>query len=348
MQGFFLTSSPHRTMSKYILIITRSDDLHADLMEPVLAAKGGKAFRINLDQFPRDYTICQAYLGGQAANRIRHLPSGAELDLADVGSVWSRKPAPFAFLSSDLSVQERAFATQETEQALFGLLYTLDCYWMSHPVRLRGALWKGEQLQRAIAHGFRVPASIVTNSSEQVRAFRQAIGTDMIFKALSTPSLGAADVGEADRTHDGLGTTLVTAEMMDSLDAVDELPCHFQEYIPKQYELRVTIVGDKLFAAKIHSQDDERTAIDSRDMSAEILYEATELAPEVAARCLAFVRSYGLAYSAMDLIVTPQDEYVFLENNPTGQFYYIQQLVPQFDLLGEVADRLISEAACRN
>ncbi|MBB3118352.1 ATP-grasp domain-containing protein [Pseudoduganella violacea] len=334
-------------MAKKVLIVTNSFDLHADLVVPLLTARDCAVFRINLDAFPRDYQICQLFTNNKMSSEIRHLPTGASIDLAEVGAVWTRKPADFAFASEDLSAQERAYAKMETEHALFGLLYTLDCYWMSHPVALRGAMWKGEQLQRAMTMGFRVPASIVTNSPERVRAFKESVQGDLVFKCLSSPMLGAEAVADEDRIATGLATTIVTDEMMESLDAVSEVACHFQEYIHKQYELRVTIIAGRIFAAKLHSQDDPRTAVDSRDMSAEILYEATELPDEVKERCLVFVQSYGLNYSALDLIVTPEGEYVFLENNPSGQFLYVEQLIPEFKMLDAVADRLSQEAACR-
>lgn len=328
-------------MSPQVLIITHSADLHADLAFPLLNARGGQPFRLNLDRFPCDYEICQRYGDGAMHTTIRHTPSGDTVDLARIGAVWNRKPADFNFDSAGLGAQELAFARQETEQALFGVLYTLDCYWMSHPVALRGAQWKGEQLQRAARLGFRVPASLVTNSPEQVRAFRTSLPGPMIFKAMSTPALCADEVAPHERVAYGLPTTLVTDDMMQELDAVRTVPCHFQQYIAKQYELRVTMVGRQVFAARIHTQDDARTAIDSRDMSAPIRYEATRLPPEIEARCLALMDSYGLTYSAMDLIVTPEGEYVFLENNPAGQFYYVQQLIPQFALLDAVADTLL-------
>ena len=332
-------------MSRRVLIITHSADLHADLAFPLLMARGVQPFRLNLDRFPCDYEICQYCSDGAMHTTIRHTPSGETVELAQVGAAWNRKPAAFNFGSAELAAQELAFARQETEQALFGLLYTLDCYWMSHPVALRGAQWKGEQLQRAARLGFQVPATLVTNSPEQVRAFRAGLPGRMVFKAMSTPALCADDVAPDERIAHGLPTTLVTDEMMQELEAVRTVPCHFQQYIAKQYELRVTMIGRKVFAAKIHTQDDVRTAIDSRDMSAPIRYEATRLPPAIEARCLAMMDSYGLTYSAMDLIVTPEDEYVFLENNPAGQFYYVQQLVPQFTLLEAVADTLAEQ--CR-
>jgi len=333
---------------KTILIITNSQDIHADFITPVLSSKQHKPFRINLDQFPRDYKISQSYCERNAKITIEHLPTGHTLDLMQVAAIWSRKPAEFSFLSDDLSPQENIFAKTETDHALFGMLYPLDCYWMSHPLALRGAAWKGEQLSRAEKIGFKIPASLVTNCPDEVRNFKGRLAGDMIFKTLSTPDLASSEVTSEERVADGLPTTIVTDEFMENLDAVREVPCHFQEYIPKQYELRITVIGEHLFAAKIHSQENTKTQIDFRDMSADILFEATQLPEEIERRCLALVKSYGLNYSAMDIIVTPDNDYVFLENNPTGQFLFIEQLIPEYNMLETLADTLIKEVECRS
>lgn len=335
-------------MHKKILIISHSGDLHADLVTAILAERGHAPARINLDAFPRDYQLSQTVHHGQAGARVRLLPDGDWLDLRQVGAVWLRKPAEYAYASADLTAQERAYARLETEQAIFSVLYALDCYWLSPPWALRGAQWKGEQLARAARMGFRVPATVITNVAEDVRALRAAVGGPIIFKAMSTPTLAAEAVEGDDRVSRGIGTTIVDDAMLDSLEAVSELSCQFQEYIAKQYELRVTVIGKRLFAARLYSQDDARTAVDSRDMSAPIRYEACTLPDEIQRRCLDFVHSYGLEYGALDLIVTPEDEYVFLENNPVGQFLYVQQLVPTLPLLESVADTLIEGALCRS
>ncbi len=335
-------------MHKQILIVSHSGDLHADLVASILADRGHAPMRIDLDAFPRDYQLCQRLLGGQASARLRRLPDGDWLDLRQVGAVWLRKAAEYAYASGDLTQQERAYARLETEQAIFSVLYTLDCYWLSHPLALRSAQWKGEQLERAARMGFRVPATLISNVPDDVRAFRAAVGGPIIFKSMSTPTLAAETVEDADRVSGGIGTTVVDDAMLDSLDAVSELSCQFQEYIAKQYELRITVIGKQLFAARLYSQDDARTAIDSRDMSAPIRYEAATLPDEIHQRCLAFVHSYGLEYGALDLIVTPEGEYVFLENNPVGQFLYVQQLLPALPLLESVADKLIEGALCHS
>ena len=83
-------------------------------------------------------------------------------------------------------------------------------------------------------------------------------------------------------------------------------------------------------------------------MSAEITYQAIELPEDIKKKCLAFVGSYGLNFSALDIIVTPENQYVFLENNPNGQFLYIEQLVPELQMLETIADTLIRETECRS
>lgn len=331
-------------MTKRLLTITCQSDVHADLVGQRLEARGERMFRLNLDEFPEHFALALELAYGSWHGSLIHLPTGEVLDLSDIGAVWMRKKADYSFLSKQMAPQERAYADAETRHLLLGLLYALDCYWMSHPLALRGAGWKGEQLQRAARMGFAVPPSLATNRRGSVDAF-MAAHEDIVFKPLSSPTLAAEAVGPDNRIAGGLMTTRITADHDGILDAVAELPCFFQRNIAKRYELRVTVIGDKVFAARIHSQDDPRTATDWRDMSAEILYEEAVLPDEIERRCLDFVHSYGLTFGALDLIVTPEGDHVFLENNPVGQFLFVQELAPELDMIGAVADCLLEGAS---
>jgi glutathione synthase/RimK-type ligase-like ATP-grasp enzyme len=331
-------------VNRRILIITHRGDLHADLIAERIAARGLAPFRIDLDRFPADYALDLHLDHGAWTGELQHLPSGDALDIARIGAVWTRKTAEFAYLSETLGAQERAFAHQEMEHILFGLLYGLDAFWMSHPSAVRGALWKGEQLMRAAKFGFDVPASDITNSPGSARAFHAAADGDIVFKALASPTLGAERVQETERVNAGLPTTRIGREHDAMFDAVAQLPCFFQHYIAKRYELRVTVIDGRVFAAKIHSQDDPRTAVDFRDFSAPIRYQAETLPLEIERRCRDFVASYSLTYGAIDLIVAPDGRYVFLENNPGGQFLFVEQLVPELKMLDALAECLIAGA----
>jgi glutathione synthase/RimK-type ligase-like ATP-grasp enzyme len=335
-------------MTKRVLIVADRDDLHANIVEARIAARYPPAFRLDLDQFPAGFDLGCRLDGGRWSGGLCPVAGGGPLALEEIGAVWLRKRAPFRYPSGPLTGHEKAHADAETDHGLLGLLRTLDCFWMSHPDALRGSVWKPEQLQRAAAMGFTVPSSLVTNSRAEVEEFRRTAEHGIVFKLLSSLAAAAQDVPPEQLSGSGVPTTLIGDEHEDLLESVSESPCFFQHYVPKRYELRVTIVGDSLFAARIHSQDDPRTATDWRDMSAEILFEPAVLPPDVERRCLDFVRSYGLAFGALDLIVTPEGDHVFLENNPVGQFLFVEQLVPELDMTGAVARCLVEAAERRS
>lgn len=100
-----------------------------------------------------------------------------------------------------------------------------------------------------------------------------------------------------------------------------------QEYVEKALEFRVTIIGGRIFTCAIHSQDSERTRHDWRRYDFEkVKHEVYQLPVEVEQKLLALMKEWGLVYGAMDMILTPSGEYVFLEVNPTGQWGWIEYL----------------------
>jgi glutathione synthase/RimK-type ligase-like ATP-grasp enzyme len=99
-----------------------------------------------------------------------------------------------------------------------------------------------------------------------------------------------------------------------------------QAYVPKQLELRITVVGQQIFAAEIHSQQTHHTRHDWRryDLS-NTPHFPHELPLEVSERCIQLVNRLELCYGAIDMILTPDGQYVFLELNPSGQYGWIEQ-----------------------
>jgi len=279
--------------------------------------------------------------------KIDVLTSGRTMTADAVRSVWWRRPGSFG-LPDDFSLREREFATDEIEHALRSMWASIDCYWMSEPECIRRASWKGEQLLRARRLGFRVPRTLVTTDPDEAQQFFYSCDKHMVFKVMTDHFLGAVKVlekypGEEIESYEAM-TTLVTESDLDMLDSVRVSPCLFQEYVPKKLELRVTVIGEELFAAEIHSQENDETSVDWRNYDVDIPYRAAKLPGPVAERCLALVRSYGLNFSAIDLIVTPDDHYVFVENNPNGQFIFVEERVPELGMTDALAACLVRGA----
>lgn len=333
-----------------IVIVTQMDDAHADDIILLLHELGHDAIRLNSDDIPVNTTLSLHFASAspQWSGGITIQTNGRVIDVESIRSVWWRKPSQLG-LPLDLSEQERAFATDEIEHALRSLWGSLDCYWISYPEHIRQASWKGVQLQRAARLGFEVPRTLITTDPEEARAFFHTCQGQMIFKVLSDPFLGAQKVIEKYPDAPppeayGTATTLITEAELALLDSVQLVPCLFQEYIPKQVDLRVTVIGDELFAAEIHSQEHPKTRIDWRHYDVDIPYRKTTLPDDVAARCMALVRGYHLNFSAMDLILTPDGRYVFVENNPNGQFMFVEELVPELRMTEALAACLIRGA----
>jgi glutathione synthase/RimK-type ligase-like ATP-grasp enzyme len=99
----------------------------------------------------------------------------------------------------------------------------------------------------------------------------------------------------------------------------------FQEYMEKAFELRVTVIGQTTLTVAIDSQAHPSSRVDWRAGYATLQYRPFTLPVTVEQQCLAITRTLGLTYGAIDLIVTPDDEYVFLEINPGGQYEWLEE-----------------------
>lgn len=110
-------------------------------------------------------------------------------------------------------------------------------------------------------------------------------------------------------------------------DAVQQLDDHFfpslfQNYIEKKYELRIFYLDGQCYANAIFSQAKQQSQIDSRNQSfsqpnRRVPYH---LPQDLLEKITAFSKKINLNCSSIDMICTPDKEYIFLETNPVGQF----------------------------
>lgn len=323
---------PRARRGRKILIITQEIDPHADLMALRLRKRGIKPVRFHPQAIGRRGTLtCEFGPRGQSRWQLAG-DFGRLLD-SDVGSVWYRRPL-FA-LDPELSGDEALYAQAETREALLGLFRLTEAFWVNRPDALRVAESKPLQLKLAQQLGFRVPRTLITNNPGKFREFYDDCRGQVIFKVLVQGPLGASQ---------GMGvyTTLVRPQHLQNLEAIRRVPCLFQEHIPKALDLRVTVIGEQVFPVEIHSQDQRESQIDWRKGDACDLKHARHRFPaKVEKQCLALVKNFNLEFGAIDLILTPQGEYVFLEINPSGQFAWIETLT-KLPLVDTLADLLLS------
>lgn len=329
-----------------IVIVTNQLDPHADKVIHQLVEMGQTPVRLNTEEINM-HVQTNIHIDSQDFSGFVHIMEGnRQIEVAKIKSVWWRRPVPYG-VPKKFSKQERTFALKETEAAYMGIWSSLQCYWISFPLHIRQADFKVEQLVRARRFGFKTPKTLVTNSPDQVRSFLSGNGEGTIYKVLTDPFLFADAIYDKSTIENSdsfrvVRTTLVSDENVELINSVRYVPCLFQEYIPKAFELRVTVVGNRVFTAKIDSQKNELTKVDFRNWSVDIPYELYELPDMIKHKCLELVKSYGLNYSAMDFIVTPNNDIIFLESNPSGQFGWIEDEVPELDISSHLASCLIA------
>jgi glutathione synthase/RimK-type ligase-like ATP-grasp enzyme len=322
-------------MTPTILILTQPEDIHASAVGGVLQRRGARVIEMHTAEFPA-LTKLATFAGNGGMMGQLELPN-ERVDLSQVTSVWYRRPERAEL--PDWPAAVRKFAVRESEHALGGLWAALDCYWVSRPERIFAASYKLPQLGWARAAGFRVPDTLVTNDPLSVRAFYDTHDGAIVYKTLY-----AGNIAHSADTIGVIYTTPILAEHVEQMNRVALVPCQFQEYVPKRLEVRATVMGEAVLAVEIHSQATEQTRHDWRRYDDNTPYQAHALPHEMEDACIRLVKQLGLEFGAIDLILRPDGEYVFLEINPNGQWLWLEPAsgLPFTDTL---ADLLIERRA---
>ena len=322
-------------MPSKILIVSGEHDSTADLMVLELRERGAPFERFHPQDLPRHARVTLAF-GPDHPPRGRVAIDSAGFDWSEIGAVWYRRPEPFS-LSSALTAEEKEFAYHECTSVMQGTWRSFDAFWVNHPDRIRIAESKPLQLTIARRLGFTLPRTVFTNDPDEVRALWEACGGAIVYKSMTQGVLGQS-------LQKSVYTNRVGAEHLARTDLLANAPGLFQEEIPKAADLRITVIGERLFPVEIRSQTDPDGTLDWRRGEVPRMdHVPCTLPAQVEAACLALNRALGLHYSAIDMVLTPEGDHVFLEINPSGQFGWIES-VTGLPLIQTLADLLIEGA----
>jgi len=330
-------------MPPTILCVTHSKDFYnIDLVQQAIEKLGYNSFRFNCDEFP---SALQFSYSVNAVGQLHTITQGKEsISTEDIAAVWLRKDSLPALDVETENGEPPAYAAQCIKESsaaknlLFNSLKSVP--WMDHPLHIHQAEDKGEQMRCAIQAGLNIPDTLITNSPEEVRAFFDKHRGNIVTKMLTplTVSMG--------RPSAFVYTSRVKPEHLDKLDGLQYAPMVFQEEIPKAFELRVAYVAGRCFSGKIASvAATEKTQVDWRRADAgECHWEPYELTAEVAKKIHDMMQQLSLLFGAIDLIVTPAGECVFLEVNPNGEWGMLQKFLglPIAEAIAEVLTTPVS------
>lgn len=314
-------------MAGPILVVSHTHDAHASEVLARLQQRGADAVLFDTGRIPREVPLTIEHDAGRGWTACS-LSDGRWIDLHEVRSVWWRRPQPYGLHSDMAGGEDRHFALAETDAAVTGLWSLLDARWINDPDRDLKAGRKAWQLKVAREAGLAIPRTCITSDPARAREFVGSASGRVIYKAFQGTEQSWRE------------TRVLRPEERDLLDGVRYAPVIFQDYVPARVDLRITIVGDRLFPAEIHSQSSAYPYDFRMDMEA-VAIEAHALPDAVAARLLALTARLGLVYGAVDMRQTPEGDYVFLEINPAGQWLFVEYRTGQ-PISEALADALIS------
>lgn len=347
-----------------ILIVASEQDAHVPYVTAKLDSRSAQYFRFDPRHFPATAEICVSYDHFGSAHRLLNYKQEV-VDLSQITAVWDRaraRPVPAA----NLKDEHRWWVTEGCSRFLAELWECLDCRWIpNRPIADRDPHWtfdppdqpragppprrlrtpsgynKLHQLAVAGRLGFTVPRTLVTNVPKRFLEFYEECEGRVVSKSV-TPLWTTRD-GEEHHQY----TFALKRRSAANYQSIRYAPVVFQEEICKRLELRVTVVGEKVFPAAIRSQESRSLRHDWRhypDFGGSRYYFVYSLPAKIEKLCVRLGEALGICFGAIDLIVTPEDDYVFLEVNPNGQWAWIEDFTG-LPISDAIAELLIRSAA---
>ncbi|NEB03653.1 ATP-grasp ribosomal peptide maturase [Streptomyces sp. SID13726] len=288
-----------------VLILTCEEDVTADMVVVHLNATGVPVVRLD----PADLTDGVALSGEYVHGSFRgHLSAGGRLvGISGLRSIWVRRPGSPAARAATPS----QWLTEESAQALYGMLRGSEARWMNHPDAARRARHKPWQLRLAQRSGLPVPATIVTTFPQAAREFAERY-PDLVVKPVS-----GAHPQDPPRA---VPTSRVDPDT--DFAAVAFGPTLLQRRVAKRADIRLTVVGETMLAARKDAGADDE--VDVRFAPPTSSWRPAEVPPRIGAAVREYLRAAELAYGAFDFAEDGDGTWWFLECNQSGQFGFVE------------------------
>jgi ATP-grasp ribosomal peptide maturase len=296
----------------WVLVLTAPVDPTADVVIKHLNDADIPLARFDAAQFPVEISLTarlddehewHAQLGGA--------------DLTQLRSVYYRRPRRFAF-DETIAPDQLNWCEGQARYGFWGVLESLPVVWINSPSAVQRAEYKPRQLCLARHAGLCTPKTMITSRPHDVAAFAAAVGGPIVTKPLY-----ARTPRDADGQPSGvLYTTHVSSDRYSDrgIAATAHL---FQAAIHSVYDVRLTVVGNDLFAVEIH-RDRTTGSLDWRRDHTDLTYRPCEAPAEVACGVRQLMHSLGLVFGALDFAVDDAGAWWFYEVNANGQWLWIE------------------------
>jgi hypothetical protein len=319
-----------------LLIITSTTDVGSDYVVHRLHDRDLRFVRLNTNEYPSRFDVSLRVADGYSDLTIMH--EDGSIRSEDITGVIFRRPV-VPPVTEGVTEQDAAFVEREHLELLRSLWRSIPQHlWLNHPNSLWLARNKYEQLQRASSMGLHIPETLVTSNPGTIQSFGREVGWPLVAKAVKH---GFDFRSEGARLA---VTRKISAADLDDIESCARSPMIVQQLVHKAVDLRITVVGDNVFSAAIHSQDAPETSTDWRAVHAlgglDLEHTRHDLPEDIEEACIELARSYGLGFSAIDMAQARDGQYFFFEMNPNGEWVWIEQRLG-YQICDTIIDRLL-------
>lgn len=208
--------------------------------------------------------------------------------------------------------------------------------WVNPPANAERAERKIVQLATARSVGLKLPATLISNDQDRIRAFVR----DTPQTIVKPTTIMSWDTGDQ---WIGMTTTRISEDDLWDPVAVEACPMIYQAEVPKKREYRIVVFGAEIVCVEIDSQAVAGAELDWREVKHRQLMMRQVALPEVLRESITrFMAEMGLVHGSFDFILGADDELYFLEINQQGQFLWLEEVVPDLNLLGVMCEFLVS------
>ena len=270
-------------------------------------------FRVDVDRFDQ-YRFC-IDSSWSISNGER------EVSEESVHSIYYRKPLLPKI--DEYEEQYHSLIQRDIITLINGISDSFHGVVLSKPYILRKCENKVYQILYAHQKGIVMPGSYIGNSNYMCDEYSKK---DSIIKPLSTG-----------KTHGIYGWEIYQTNRFDHFNGDVRLtPVYLQDYVCKKYEVRLTIIDGYEYAIRIDTKD----KLDWRNDYRNHTYTRISCPDNIRKTCYQMMRDFNLSFGAFDFIVTPDDQWVFLEINPNGQWLWLE-LSLDLDISEKIVNHLI-------
>lgn len=329
-------------MNKILIITHTGDNFSIEKVTEYIEKNNCEVIRFDVDLYPLQNKLSTIFQDGKWITILETPDTKHRLE--DISAVWYRRAYNIGNgLKEELEPKFYGAAMGEIRNTLFGFLESIDAYSLGKPSIYRRLDSKEEQLKIADKIGFKVPETCITNNPEEAKQFilthQNVVGKMQTGFAIRENGVESV-----------VFTNVINEDKLEELDSLLYCPMQFQKKIEKKKELRVTVVGRDIYAFEIDSQQSEDAKVDWRKDGVNLIdkWVRTELPADIEAKILELLDVYHVDYGAIDIIVSPEDEYYFIEVNAAGEFFWLDNLTEGNLISKSIADVLCDKAPRRN